>query len=40
MRRADGSLRDSIFFAITAEEWPRVKADLASKLAASSAKTS
>jgi RimJ/RimL family protein N-acetyltransferase len=37
MRRADGSLRDSVFFSITAEEWPRVKADLASKLAGPSA---
>lgn len=33
MRRADGSLRDSVLFSITIDEWPLVKAELASKLA-------
>ena len=33
MRRADGTLRDSVLFSITLEEWPKVKQALAEKLA-------
>jgi len=33
MRRADGTLRDSVYFAITHSDWPRVKAELTHKLA-------
>jgi RimJ/RimL family protein N-acetyltransferase len=33
MRRADGTLRDSMLFSITLEEWPKVKQALAEKLA-------
>lgn len=28
MRRADGTMRDSVMFSITAQEWPAVKANL------------
>lgn len=37
MRRADGTLRDSVLFSLTAEEWPRAKAALAAKLRAGAA---
>jgi RimJ/RimL family protein N-acetyltransferase len=33
MRRHDGTLRDSVFFSIVADEWPRAKAGLESRLA-------
>ena len=32
MRRHDGTLRDSVYFSIIAEEWPTVKAGLEAKL--------
>jgi N-acetyltransferase len=32
MRRQDGTLRDSVFFSIVAEEWPSVKGRLEEKL--------
>lgn len=32
-RRADGSVRDSVLFSITAEDWPAVKAALVARLA-------
>jgi RimJ/RimL family protein N-acetyltransferase len=32
-RRADGSVRDTVLFSITAEEWPRVRAGLLARLA-------
>ncbi len=31
-RRADGTMRDSVLFSITAEEWPEVKARLADRV--------
>jgi RimJ/RimL family protein N-acetyltransferase len=34
MRRRDGTLRDSVFFSIVADEWPAVKARLEDKLSA------
>ncbi|HLK39685.1 MAG TPA: GNAT family protein [Polyangiaceae bacterium] len=34
MRRADGTLRDSVYFSVIAEEWPRVKRALEGMLAA------
>ena len=33
MRRSDGTLRDSVFFAIIAEDWPEVKRALRERLA-------
>jgi RimJ/RimL family protein N-acetyltransferase len=33
MRRHDGTMRDSVFFSIIADEWPAVKAGLEAKLA-------
>jgi RimJ/RimL family protein N-acetyltransferase len=33
MRRHDGTMRDSVYFSVIAEEWPRVKAGLEAKLA-------
>lgn len=33
MRRQDGTLRDSVFFSIIADEWPEVKSRLGAKLA-------
>lgn len=37
MRRADGTLRDSVLFSITVEEWPKVKLALKAKLALTAA---
>ena len=37
MRRADGTLRDSVYFSIIAEEWPAVKVRLEARLAAARA---
>jgi len=34
MRRADGSLRDSVLFSITAPEWPALRERLQARLAA------
>jgi RimJ/RimL family protein N-acetyltransferase len=34
MRRRDGTLRDSVFFSVVADEWPAVKARLEDKLRA------
>ena len=31
-RRADGSVRDTVLFSITAEEWPEVRARLSTRL--------
>jgi RimJ/RimL family protein N-acetyltransferase len=33
-RRRDGSVRDTVMFSITAEEWPRVRAGLADRVSA------
>ncbi len=40
MRRHDGTLRDSMYFSVIAEEWPRVKARLEEMLARGPAKAS
>lgn len=32
-RRADGTMRDTVFFSVTAEEWPKVREDLTRRLA-------
>lgn len=34
-RRADGSVRDTVMFSVTAEDWPRVRAGLHARLARS-----
>jgi N-acetyltransferase len=36
-RRADGTVRDSVLFSITAEDWPRVRRDLEARVGASMA---
>ena len=34
MRRNDGTVRDSVFFSIIAEEWPSIRADLIARITA------
>ena len=33
-RRADGTVRDTVLFSVTAEQWPAVRAGLADRLSA------
>jgi len=40
MRREDGSVRDTILFSVTADDWPEVRAGLLSRLSASGTRPS